>query len=182
MLLAIAVALIFFGCEKEAILPLESGMDDQETTALKAAKDKVKRTFEGICTPVDNGDPNVNEWYDDTDDWRTTGTTIWEFDPNGGFFGTAVLTVEAKNPHEDNRGIWEMEWSGEINFVGEVMVIAATATGVGVEGKVKGMKANWTYTMNYVGTFPPLDVKNPTCFYTVEGNIVKPQGPIKHMD
>ena len=72
---------------------------------------------------------------------------------------------------------WEITWTGEISFVEGGVVIVATATGVGIEGKVKGMKANWTYTMNYVGDDFP--TPNETFFYVIEGNIDKPQGSIK---
>ncbi len=74
MLLVLGVAIFIFGCEKEIVEP-DLNMDDQETTALKKAKVKVKRTFEGICTFVTSTVPNT--WYDETDDWRTTGITIW---------------------------------------------------------------------------------------------------------
>ncbi len=178
MFIVLAASIIFFGCSKDdSLAPLSQ--NDQETNLKKA---KVKRTFEGICTPVDNGDENVNEWYDATDDWRTTGTTIWEM--GEGFFGTATLFVDAKNPHDENRGIWDIEWAGTItpNDEGTGVVIVATATGIGAEGKVKGMNGLWTYTMNYIfaetdESFP--DPNNPTCFYVIEGNIDKPQGPIK---
>jgi hypothetical protein len=175
MLLVIGVGLFSFGCQKDYVEP-DLSVDDQETAALKAAK--VKRTFEGICTivlpPAVAGD---NEWHDETDDWRTTGTTIWVTDP-GGFFGTVTLTLDPKNPHELNRGIWEMEWSGDITPTDDGLLITATAAGEGIAGKVKGMKANWTYTMNYVGDDFP-NPANPTLFYVVEGSIEKPQGPIK---
>jgi len=177
MLLVVGVAIIFFGCEKDYVEP-DLSMDDQETTALKGAKVKVKRTFEGICTfvfpPDETGD---NQWYDETDDWRTTGTTIWVQPDPEAFEGTATLFVDPKNPHEENRGIWEMTWEGTMTPNTDGAVIVATATGEGVAGKVKGMKANWIYTMNYIGPWPP--IPNETFFYVVEGNIEKPQGPIK---
>ncbi len=173
MLMAIIVAAFFAGCEKEKILSPDQGMENQETADLKAAK--VKRTFEGICTFVK---PEPNTWHDVMDDWRVTGTTVWE-QAAGGFYGTAKLYVEAKNPHETNRGIWEMTWTGSITPTDDGLLIVATATGVGVEGKVKGMKANWTYSMDYIGEEAP-NPGNPTFFYKVKGNIEKPHGPIKH--
>ena len=173
MLLLIGVAIIFFGCTKEDLVDPALDLVDQEITALKAAK--VKRTFEGICTFVA---PVPNTWYDATDDWRVTGTTIWVQPDQSKFEGTAELFVDATNPHDENRGKWEMTWTGSITPSETGMLLVATANGIGVEGKVRGMKANWTYTMNYVGTdFPNLE--NPTFFYAIAGNIEKPQGPIK---
>lgn len=185
ILLVIGTVMIFFGCSVDNPMapnlnqndPMakELSQSDQVTTTLAKVK-KVKRTFEGICTFVE---PVPNTWYDAADDWRVTGTTIW-IQPDEDFKGTATLIVDAKNPHDENRGIWEMEWTGNLTPTLEPvgMILVATATGVGVEGKVKGMKANWTYTMNYVGTDFP-NPANQTFFYVIEGNIDKPQGPIK---
>ena len=182
ILLVIAAVMLFFGCSGDNPMapnlnqsdPMAKGLNqsDQVTTTLA----KVKRTFEGICTFV-TFPPNT--WYDKTDDWRVTGTTIWTQPDLEKFEGTTLLFVDAKNKHNDNRGIWEMTWTGALTPTLDPagMIIVATATGVGVEGKVKGMKANWTYTMNYVGdNFP---TPNETFFYVIEGNIDKPQGPIK---
>jgi len=172
MLMAITVALIFFSCEKETFAP-ESEQDAMEESALKGAKINVKRTFEGVCTKV-WAIQDQNEWYDATDDWRTTGTTIWKMD------GTAVLIVEAKNPHEENRGKWEMEYVFvEFSSTPEGTYILCTVTGTGTEGKVKGMKANWIYTMDCDG---PAGPSNPEFFYAITGNIDNPQGPIKKGD
>lgn len=175
MILLIGVATVFFGCEKDFVEP-DLSMDDQETVALKGAK--VKRAFSGICTqvlpPAIEGD---NEWYDETDDWRTTGTTLWVQPDLEVFGGTTTLIVDPKNPHKENRGKWEMTWEGtmvpkDLENPAAGLDIVAKAKGVGVAGKVKGMKANWTYTMDWDGT-------PETFFYVVEGNIEKPQGPIK---
>jgi hypothetical protein len=171
LLLSLALMLIV-GCAKDNLF---APADDQEAPSLKS--EKVKRTFTGICTNVLTTN-EVNEWYDATDDWRVTGTTFWTEEgdvPDGyDFAGTAVLIVDAKNKHDENRGIWEMTWKGTITPIGEnLLLIVAIATGEGIEGKVKGMNANWTYTMNW-------DTTNPeTYFYVIEGNIDKPQGPIK---
>ena len=170
MLMVIAVALIFFGCEKETFAP-ESEQDAMEESVLKGAEIKVKRTFEGVCNKV-WAIEDRNVWYDVTDDWRTTGTSIWELD------GTAVLIVEAKNPHEENSGKWEMEYVFDVfDVTPEGAYILCTVTGTGTEGKVKGMTANWVYTMDCDG---PVSPENPEFFYSLTGNIVKPQGPIKH--
>ena len=175
LVLSLALMLIV-GCAKDNLF---TPADDQETISLKSAE--VKRPFEGVCTFVS---PIPNTWYDATDDWRTTGTTIWEFGvaPEGyDIGGMATLFVDAKNKHDENRGIWEMTWKGIMTPTTNPsgMKIVAEAEGNGVEGKVKGMKANWTYTMNFVGDEFPPTTPNPTFFYVIEGNIDKPQGPIK---
>jgi len=175
LFLVAAVTMFFYSCSENNSTAPEFSQSDQVTSTL--AKEKIKRTFTGICTNV--FPPNIpgnNEWYDAADDWRVTGTTIWVQNP-AVFGGTATLFVDAKNPHDENRGKWEMEWTGKIVLVEGGALIVATATGVGVEGKVKGMTANWTYTMNYVGDLPP--TPNESFFYVIEGNIDKPQGPIK---
>jgi len=182
MFLMLGAGLIFFACEKTE--PLTDSGNDLETATLKAAK--VERTFEGICTqvlpPAIEGD---NEWYDQTNDWRTTGTSIWlttkaEEDPDLGVTylgGTSELFVDPKNPHELNRGKWDLTWEGTLTLKDldnplAGFDIVAIATGEGEAGKVKGMNAYWTYTMDFDGT-------PETMFYVVEGNIEKPQGPIK---
>ena len=184
ILLVIGTVMIFFGCSVDNPMapnlnqndPMAKELSQSDQAPTPLAKAKAKRTFEGICTFVE---PVPNTWYDATDDWRTTGTTIWIQPDLSVFGGTATLFVDAKNPHDENRGVWEMTWTGALTPTPDPvgMIIVATATGVGVEGKVKGMKANWTYTMNYVGdNFP---TPNETFFYVIEGNIDKPQGPIK---
>lgn len=184
MLVAIAMAVIFAGCEKNEILPPDLEQDALEESTLKGAKVKDKRSFEGICNVIDFGE---GIWHDETDDWRTTGTSYWYYN-EAKTAGTATLIVDAKNPHKENRGKWEMEWEFvpvEQPEVGVLMV--ATATGIGVEGKVKGMQANWTYTFHYTGPLDgpsefPFDINDPSFHYVINGNIVKPQGPIKHLD
>ena len=173
MFLLIGAAIIFSGCSNDDTLVRDLSQGDQVTSSLKSSE--VKRTFEGICNFVA---PVPNTWYDATDDWRVTGTTVWVQPDPDKFEGTAELFVDAKNPHDENRGKWEMMWTGDLNFIEGGVVLVATVTGVGVEGKVKGMEANWIYTMDYVGADFP-NPANPTFFYVIEGNIEKPQGPIK---
>lgn len=168
MALVMGVSIVFLGCSKDYVEP-DQGMEDQATPFHKAAK--VKRTFTGICTPVEMT-PDINKWYDDADDWRVSGHTIW-VQPNPDVFaGTATLIVDPKNPHDENRGMWEMTWSGTVTPNGAGLLIEAMAVGTGVEGKVKGLKANWTYSMDYDGT-------PETFFYEIQGNINAPQGPRK---
>ena len=160
----IGICLIFSACSKDEQFKHELKMKSKEYKAIK-----LKRTFEGVCTFVE---PVPNTWYDETDDWRVTGTTIWTQPDPAVFSGTAELFVCAKNPFDENRGKWEMKWEGGLapNAEGTGFDIVATATGVGVEGKVKGMKAKWTYTMNYIGDDFP-NPANPTFFYKIKGSI-----------
>jgi len=168
MILVMGAAIIFFSCEKmESALP-EPDQPDLEMASLMFTQ--ANGTFEGICTPVEMT-AEINKWYDATDDWRVTGTTIW-VQAADGFYGTAELFVDAKNPHDENRGKWEMTWTGSITPTADGILLVASAEGIGVEGKVKGMEANWTYTMNYIGADFP-NPANPTFFYKIEGSIEK---------
>lgn len=162
-LLLIGCIFMFSNCAEEEII------SPDEDIIFRAGPDK--RPFEGICTPVSLFP--VNTWYDDTDDWRTTGTTIWTaISPTE---GTCQLFVAPKNPHENNRGIWDMTYSLTVTPVENGMLLVGDVEGIGVEGKVDGLEASWTYTMNYVGTdFPNPD--NETFFYEIEGTIYKPTG------
>ena len=172
ILLVIGAAIILFGYMKDDSMAagLPNGL---ETTSLRHAK--AKKTFKGKSSPVEMT-AEINKWYDAADDWRVTGTTIWVKAPDG-FKGTAELFVDGRNPNDENRGKWEMKWEGIITIGedGKSALVVATAEGKGVEGKVKGMIATWTYTMNYVGDLSKMpDPTNPTCFYTVEGKVEKP--------
>ena len=169
LLMIFCLGLIFTNCEKEEELAPELMIEDYESTDLN--DEKIKRPFTGICTPVSLFP--VNTWYDDTDDWRVTGQSIWVEDPECDFCGTMELTVDPKNPHDENRGKWEATWYGEITFNEDGAVIVAYVEGEGVEGKVEGLEANWIYTMTYIGELP-FNPSNPTFFYVIEGNIDKP--------
>jgi hypothetical protein len=168
-LMLLGCILIFSNCSEDELTKSDYPTSDEDII-LRAGPDK--RPFEGICTFVtfEGG----NTWYDDTDDWRTTGTTVWT-ETGPGFEGTCLLYVAPKNPHDEYRGIWELTWTGTITFHDDGVLIVAEATGIGVEGKVEGLSANWTYTMNYIGNDFP-NPENETFVYMIEGNIDKPTG------
>lgn len=176
MAVFMSAALIFFGCNKsemEDVYP-ESELADQEMAALKGAK--AGKVFTGICENVLTT-AEVNQWYDETNNWRTTGYSFWVAPDPTVMAGTAELYVD--DPRIDDRdappiGKWEMTYEGSITPLedGSGLFLTGVAVGIGVEGKVKGMEATWTYTMNYVGNdFPNPD--NPTFVYEVEGEITK---------
>ncbi len=174
LLMAIAVALIFFGCEKETFAP-ETNPIDQETAAFKAAKEKV--SFEGISFPAEVPGPYDTEgditeylngkyqtkwkdvivtWYDDADDWRVTGTTVWYANyywegeapwSNGKVWGKTELFVDY-NPDftSDDPGMWEISWHGYITDGGWKAYV--DAVGTGKSGDVKGLVAHWKYTLD----------------------------------
>ncbi len=197
MLMAIAVALIFFGCEKETFAP-ESDPLDQETTTLKAAKEKVE--FDGTCIIINHPtkfpppilNPNSKykekwvgvegEWFDNADDWRVTGKTIWyanyywegiPFASNAKVWGkfklfVGVINDESHadfNPDATPKGIWEVSWHGNITDDG--LNAICYANGVGKSGVVKGLTAKWIYTLAYGIT--PEGVTYP--YYVTEGYI-----------
>ncbi len=159
----IGAAIIFSGCSKDdSLAPISQ--NDQEIN-LKAKKEHAH--FTGKCTPLP---PiyDVNAWYDATDDLRTTGTTIWmEDDETDAFDGTALLLVGALNPNDDNHGIWDITWSGEIEPTAEGgLVIVVHAVGIGTEGSVEGLTARWKYKMDYDGT-------PETFMYVIKGKITE---------
>ena len=177
MLLVIGVAMIFFGCEKMDPLVPDSNID-QEITSLKAAK---VRTFTGTCIPIDVNPPIINKWYDEADEWRVTGTTLWTQPDPDVFEGTAELFVDIGkpngvpkgNPEGVFRGKWEITWDGiqtPIMDADEMvgLKIVCDAYGIGKEGAVKGLVAEWTYTMNLLFA----DEAN-TFYYETEGFIKK---------
>ena len=94
--------------------------------------------------------------------------------------GTAELFVDTGkpngvpkgNPEGVFRGKWEITWDGiktpildADDVIGINIVCEAVCTGV--EGAVKGLVAEWTYTMNFIITDPA------TFFYATEGFIKK---------
>ena len=161
MFLLIGIAIIFGGCEKMDSLEPNAGID-QESSLLKAAK--VHTKFTGLCTPITLSP--VNTWYDESDDWRVTGTTIWITESviqcdetTFKLRGTAELTLD------DDGGKWAMTWHGtqtltspEGNFT-----IVAHAVGTGIEGEVEGLTARWKYTLDTADGF----------IYNVKGKITE---------
>lgn len=162
-----SAALIFLGCEKMDPVSPDLDQTDQEMAVLKGAM--AGNTFEGICTNVLTNE-EVNEWYDATDNWKTTGSSFWVQPDQSVFEGTCTLILDPRNSHEESAGKWAMTWEGSMTFLedGSGAYITAKAEGVGVEGKVKGLEATWTYTMNWVFADPE------TFVYAVEGKIVPP--------
>ena len=77
MILIIGATFLFFSCSKDnSSLTPDLNQSDQETTSLKAKK--VHTHFTGECTPLFHPAwPVPNTWYDDTDDDRVTGVSIW---------------------------------------------------------------------------------------------------------
>lgn len=166
MLLVMGASMFFFACDKLDPVFLDP-VADQQTAELKGTK--AGNTFTGICTNVLTNE-EVNEWYDATDDWRTTGSTFWVQPDPEVFEGTCTMIVDARNPHEESAGKWAISWEGTMTFLddGTGAFIFATAVGTGIEGKVEGLVANWTYTMNWVFSEPE------TFVYAIEGKIIPP--------
>ncbi len=186
MLMAIAVALIFFGCAKEEILPPDLEQDALEESALKGAKVNKPAKFIGTSIPVINtAEPNnfgiptalpngqtlvegvSVEWYDEASDWRVTGKSVWKADyvwdgdpyiSHGIIEGTCEIFVGLQNPDSPGYdpdalpvGKWEITWTGEqiVNPDGSFEMVAY-AYGVGTEGVVKGLRAKWIDTFDFV--------------------------------
>ena len=175
ILMAIAMAVIFAGCEKEKIMDPELGLDDQETTTLKAAKKKVE--FTGTCMPLPlpplsegktivlpNGRThimgNISDWYDESlGEPLVTGTSRWyanyfwegvPFGSPGKVFGKTEIYVGGDA--ENNDGVWELSWHGTMSLTEgpEPFTAICYGNGVGKSGVVKGMTGKWTYTLTWL--------------------------------
>jgi hypothetical protein len=150
MTLVMGASLIFMGCSKDYVEP------DHEK------KDQVI-IFNGTCTPVEMTE-EINKWYDKTNDWRVTGHTIWEQPDPDVFAGTATLIVDPMEADQENAGIWALTWEGTMCPQDDgSTLICAKAVGVGIEGEVAGLKAEWVYSMEYDGS-------PATFFYDIQGN------------
>ena len=185
MILIIGATFLFFSCSKDnSSLTPDLNQSDQETTSLKAKK--VNTHFTGECTPLFHPTwPAPNTWYDDTDDVRVTGVSIWvnesEVQIDEITFelsGTAELFVGAKEFTDvgvgNYDGKWEMSWHSTQTMTSSGFRLVGHAVGTGTDGNVYGMTARWKYTMDYVGVLPP-DVYNPSLMYVIKGKITEPQ-------
>ncbi|MEN8192032.1 MAG: hypothetical protein ABFS12_04405 [Bacteroidota bacterium] len=160
MFLIIGVAMFFYSCSENNSTAPELSQSNQVINIL--AKEKIQ--FEGICTfvaPGVGGDttflPNgkilvkgyTTVWHDATNDPRVTGNTYWyvnqkiEEDGTFKYWGKAVLIVDG------GLGKWEMSWHGDLTYTAEGPMLVANAVGQGKEGDVKGLVAEWTYTMDF---------------------------------
>ncbi len=177
MILVMGATIIFFGCEKKRIKLPEPDQPDLKMTSLKCTQ--ANTDIDGLRTPVEMT-AEINKWYDcyrrSERPW-VTGTTIWVqavpgcrlLRNSGDICGNAKIFMRS------NRGKrWKMG-DGPVSVTptaeGHYYWWLA-AEGIGVEGKVKGMEANWTYTMDYIGADFP-NPANPTFFYKIEGSIEK---------
>lgn len=164
----IAIAIIFSGCAKEQIVTSETDQDNQATTSLKATQSQTH--FTGTCTLIHFAP--VNAWYDDTDDIRVTGVSIWVTESvvqidevTYELSGTAELFVGAEVVGDEYDGKWDMTWKGTQTLTSpEGFRIVAHAVGAGTEGIVDGLTAKWKYTMDFDGT-------PETMFYAIKGKI-----------
>lgn len=131
----------------------------------------------------------IAEWYDDVDDYRLNGPSIWYCDYywEGLPFGsdcyaegkTYILVEDPNNPDGDPIGKWEMTFQGNLVFsmtdTGPRIAGSVDGYGRGVEGVVKGMEAEWLYSIDWDFTGAPM--------YIVEGKITKGKGKHhKHSD
>ncbi len=164
--------------------------NNPESAASKVAK--TETSFLGKCAPKANPDPNAtpeNEgeattlpdgktevkgavawWYDEADDWRITGKSLW----NGNYlwdgapmaspaevWGTAELFVDAKDPNNPPIGRWELSFLGNMKQTLEGgFELIVEVVGSGKEGVVKGLSTKSIYTFDFT-----------TFSYTIEGII-----------
>jgi len=172
--LFIGTVLLYWGCAENNPMAPTSNQNDREVSSFEKLN---KTLFTGTCKfvkPIDPGTTTVlpngqtliegmrAEWYDKASDPRVTGRSIWlgnqliDRDGTVKYWGKAEIIVDK------NGGKWEMCWHG--NITGGIGV--AKAFGIGVEGKVKGLFAKSTYTIDVTGGPPP------TAYYVTEGFIL----------
>ncbi len=186
MFLMLGASLIFFACEKMNPNP-DSG-NDLDTATLKGAKvETVTTAFTGTCVPVANPHPpnteptieilptgqvwstgEVGEWYDEANDPRVTGRSIWHIDRLIEKDGTQHC--DAKTTLIVEGGKWAFETEGDIIPIldGDVPIgleAVFEADGKGTHGQVKGLTAHWTYSLEYYFDDPT------TLVYYVKGTI-----------
>jgi hypothetical protein len=184
MFLVIGTGLIFFGCSENNPSAPELNQNDQVTTSLAKAKTPFTGTSNfvqpldpGTTTLLPNGKTLVKgelvEWYDEANDLRVTGQSIWYINSlteedglSAKIWGKAEINVGVENPGDESRGKWEISWHGWVTPTGNEthpFTIVAEAVGTGKEGEVKGLVAKWTYTMDLENGF----------FYASEGFIIE---------
>lgn len=161
LLLLMGAIFLLFSCSKDDSIV----EPDQEPSVYKA---KEITDFTGLCTPLLPPPEGGNYWLDDATDERVSGITLWHIEGTdvGKFWGTAEFFVGAEEIGGDYDGKWEMKWYGTQTVVSDVeLIIVALAVGTGTEGNVKGMFAEWTYTMNTLDGF----------YYNIEGYLASKQ-------
>jgi len=165
----IGVSIIFWGCSHGL------SQSDQVTNSLKSAKTPITE-FSGISTPVAVPEPGtktvlpngktiitdmIAEWYDDADpdDENVTGQSIWYENWMIEADGSSAHVWGEADVNLDNGGTWKISWHGTITaYEGKTLydqtnpfTAVAHAKGTGKTGDVKGMVADWTYTMDFNG-------------------------------
>lgn len=169
MVLLTGAIFLFFSCSKDnsTLIP-DQPQGDQDTPAYKAQE---ITDFTGTSTPLPPPEVGDNYWQDNATDERVTGISSWVTEipaviQEGKFWGTAELFVGAEEIGGDYDGKWEMKWYGTMTPIGtDGLLIVALVVGTGTEGNVKGMFAEWTYTMNTLDGI----------YYTVEGYLAPKQ-------
>lgn len=160
IILLLTLFALALGCNKENDMSTIE-KDQDETTSLKAQGEVTN--FTGTSNPIDYPNPAGNYWIDEATESMVSGVTLWEEvgAMDNKFWGTAELFVGATEIGGDYFGKWEMKWYGTAT----PPILLAYAVGVGTEGNVKGMFAEWTYTMDLTLGF----------YYETEGYIADKQ-------
>ena len=123
----------------------------------------------GISTPVsviDDGDTTfyddgsilienmITEWYDQGEDWRTGGISMWYitflFAPDGTaeMWGTGEIFVGSDPDNPAYVGKWDIIFEAVLTPTDVGFDLLTYSTGVGVEGVVLGYYGAWISTMN----------------------------------
>ena len=138
----------------------------------------INQYFTGIDTPVsviDGGDTTfyddggmlieglISEWYEQADDWRVTGISVWDnyflYGPDGSaeVWGTGEIFVGSDPDNPAYTGKWDITFESVLTATDVGFDLLGHSVGVGVEGDVLGLYGKWTYTMSF-------DFSDPSTF------------------
>ena len=96
----------------------------------------------------------ITEWYDQGEDWRTEGISIWYmtflFAPDGSaeMWGTGEIFVGSDPDNPAYVGKWDIIFESVLTATDVGFDLLSYSTGLGVEGVVLGYYGAWISTMN----------------------------------
>jgi hypothetical protein len=119
----------------------------------------------------------ITEWYDQGEDWRNEGISIWYitflFAPDGSaeMWGTGEIFVGSDPGNPAYVGKWDLIFEAVLTPTDVGFDLLTYSTGVGVEGVVLGFYGAWISTMNN-------DFSNPSTFMYNTYGCINSQVPL----
>ena len=117
----------------------------------------VSVVYGGDTTFYDDGgmliENMVTEWYEQGEDWRYNGISVWYitflFAPDGSaeMWGTAEIFVGSNPDNPAYVGKWDLTWNAVLTPTDVGFDLLGHNVGIGVEGDVMGLFCKYTYTM-----------------------------------